>query len=347
MNIAFFSAVRYDSVIGGRTRRLCDELSHRHSVHFVEMPSLRHPGFFRADQPAINLFRYRLAPLPGVLHKFDPVKERWNRITTKFLQRCLPDDVHAIVSTPFWLSIIKQLQFKSVTYDCLDYICVQMPKTPLQAALQQECELAEFSDRIFCVSRNLAAHWKSCCGRLVHFVPNGVQESYLHQPFQSPTSPVAGFCGALYEWIDYSLLEQTVSALPKVSFSFTGPIRNKQAIAGLSKYPNVTIHPAVPFEQVSAEIQKYSVGLIPFVKNDVSFFCSPLKMYEYLALGKTVLSTITGESGLPVVYADSTADFISLLEKLLITPVSREICRKAVSSFTWERIASQIERLLL
>lgn len=346
MKIAFFAAVSFNSVLGGRTRRLADALAHSHQVHFIEMPSVRHPGFYKVDQPVANILRYRLAPFPGVLHELVFPRQCWSRIAVEFLRRFLPKDVHAIVSTPFWLSVIKQLQFKSTIYDCLDHISVQMPKLSLQTALKQERELVEISDRIFCVSKKLVSHWETHCDKIVHFVPNGVPESYLQLPFQYPATPLVGFCGALYEWLDYSLLEQTVSALSDTSFSFTGPVRNKQAIARLSKFPNVTIHPAVPFDKVSSEIQKYSVGLIPFTKNDISFFCNPLKIYEYLALGKPVLSTIPGEDDLPVTYADSTADFISHLKELLVSTIPSERCRKAASSFTWERIASQIERLL-
>ena len=60
----------------------------------------------------------------------------------------------------------------------------------------------------------------------------------------------------------------------------------------------------------------------------------------------STISTIPGEDYLPVTYADSTADFISHLKELLVSTIPGERCRKAASSFTWERIASQIERLL-
>ena len=346
MKIAFFAAVSFDSVLGGRTRRLADILARSHQVHFIEIPSLRRPSFYRVDQPVANVFRYKLSPLPGILHEIAFSRQCWSRIAVEFLHRFLPMDAHAVVSTPFWLPVIKQLRFKSVTYDCLDHIRVQLPNCSLQTALKLEQELVGISDRLFCVSKKLVSHWEACCGKIVHFVPNGAPESYLQLPLQYPDTPTVGFCGALYEWLDYSLLEQTVSALSAIPFSFTGPVRNKQAIARLSKFPNVTIRPAIPFDQVPCEMQKYSVGLIPFVKNDISFFCNPLKIYEYLALGKPVLSTVPGEDDLPVTYANSTEDFISHLEKLLVNTVSGEICRKAVSPFTWERIASQIERLL-
>ena len=347
MNIAFFSAVRYDSVIGGRTRRLCDELSRRHSVHFVEMPSLRHPCFCRKKRISGRLHGYRVMPMPGLWRNFDTVFGQWWTVqTANFLDRHLPSDIHAVVSTPFWTPVLKKLKSRSIIYDCLDHLSVQAPgKT--EAAVRLEKDLLAMADHVICVSGNLADELKSRAAKtVVTVVSNGFPADYLSEPVTCPDHPVAGFCGAMYEWFDFPLVKEAAEALPDVHFILTGPVRNKKELRPLHRLANVEINPAIPFEKVKSEIMRYRVGMIPFKRDTISYFCDPIKMYEYSALGKPVVSTVRGNEDLPISFAENDSKYISELDRIAHTPGKQRIDRSGLGKYAWDNIAATFERIL-
>lgn len=347
MNIALFSAVRYDSVIGGRTRRLCDELSCRHHVHFIEMPSLRHPCFCGMTRVSDRITRYSIMPMPRLWQHFDSFWGKWwIRNTGGFLRRYLPGDTHAIVSTPFWTPVLEQMKFASITYDCLDHISVQAPEPFSETATILENTLLDRADNIVCVSSKLTAlmGWKT--GKKVHLITNGFPSEYLQENITYPSHPTAGFCGAMYEWFDVQLIREAALALPDVRFILTGPVRRKSDLDILRRISNIEISPAVPFEQVKKEILRYSVGLIPFKRDTISFFCNPLKAYEYLALGRPVVSTVPSEEDIPVSYTGNNVEFISELDRLLHTPSIPAVDRNRFKEYTWGNIASKFERIL-
>lgn len=346
MNVAFFSAVRYDSVIGGRTRRLCDEMSRRHSVHFVEMPSMRRPCFSRKKKISGQLNCYQLMPMPGLWRSFDAVFGRWwVGKTADFLARHLPSDTVAVVSTPFWAPVLKKLKLRSITYDCLDHLSVQAPGKS-ELAVRLEKDLFGMADHVICVSRNLADDLRSRTDKSVFTVSNGFPEEYLSESVTYPDKPVAGFCGSMYEWFDFSLIRDAAEALPDVHFILTGPVRNKKDLHPLQHLANVEINPAIPFEKVKSEIMRFSVGMIPFKRDTISYFCDPIKMYEYSALGKPVVSTVKRDDELPIFFAENSSKYISELDRIVHTPGKLKIDRSGLKKYTWKNIASNFERIL-
>lgn len=346
MNIAFFSAVRYDSVIGGRTRRLCDELSRRHSVHFVEMPSLRYPCFNRKTRISDQVSSYQLMPLPGLWKIYDSIcGQCWVAQAAGFLNRHLPSDTHVVVSTPFWTPVLKKLKVQSITYDCLDHLSVQTPGN-LKPAARLEQDLLAMADHVICVSENLVDELKKRTSKNVVTVSNGFPEEYLLELVTYPAEPVAGFCGAMFEWFDFSMIRDVVKALKDVYFILTGPVRNAKDLRPLYCLSNVEINPAIPFSKVKSEILRYSVGMIPFKRDIISYFCDPIKMYEYAALGRHVVSTVQGTRSLPVYFTKNTREFVAGLDRIVHSPSAIKIDRIELGKYTWGKIAEKLERIL-
>lgn len=347
MDIVFFSAVGYDSIIGGRTRRLCDELAQRHCIHFIEMPSLRKPCFCGKRKISDHLYCYRLMPMPRLWNHFDTCYGKfWVDRISDFLSQHLPSDVRIIVSTPFWIPVLRKLKFRSVVYDCLDHLSVQAPGAIAATAGKFERELLTMADQVICVSETLAASMRERTAQPVHFINNGFPSGYLQRDVLYPEQPTAGFCGAMYEWFDFDLIRDAASALPDIHFILTGPVRDKNDLKPLYRLSNIEIRAAVPFAQVADEVQCYSVGMIPFKRDEVSYYCNPLKMYEYLALGKNVVSTVCGANDIPVLYADDDRCFIEMLDHHARAPEEIKIDRNRLTEHSWNNIAKKIERIL-
>ena len=85
-----------------------------------------------------------------------------------------------------------------------------------------------------------------------------------------------------------------------IHFAFVGEgadkARLKRRVARLG-LRNVTLHPGVPHEEVPSLLAAADICLVPL--RDVPLFATfiPSKMFEYLAAGKAVIGSVTGEAG--------------------------------------------------
>lgn len=103
--------------------------------------------------------------------------------------------------------------------------------------------------------------------------------------------PVAGYFGAIAPWLDYDLISEVADILAdKVNLVFIGP----DYYDGVSKLPardNIYYLGIVEYAQLTAYAQHFSIGFIPFERGQIAQTTSPLKLYEYFALGKPVVVT--------------------------------------------------------
>ncbi|MEZ4966347.1 MAG: glycosyltransferase [Saprospiraceae bacterium] len=101
-----------------------------------------------------------------------------------------------------------------------------------------------------------------------------------------------------------------------------GPVNSKEPHAiGLDKLPNVVMTGSRKLSELPALLQHMDIALIPFRCNKLTESIYPLKINEYLAAGKPVVTTsfsadIRRFSGL-VYLAESHDDFLEQIEASL------------------------------
>jgi glycosyltransferase involved in cell wall biosynthesis len=112
-------------------------------------------------------------------------------------------------------------------------------------------------------------------------------------PPPQPGTPLVGYHGAIAPWFDFELMRNVVVELPDHRFIFVGPVDPLVADEAneLFALPNVAYVPERPSDDIAAYVQCFDVGIIPFRVNRMTQGVSPLKMYEYMAAGKPVIST--------------------------------------------------------
>lgn len=209
MNFVFFAAVAYDSTLGGRTRQLADILSCRHQVHFIEMPSLRRPMPRHAVRRENGVWIHHLPPLPGGWRMAGTSGEKlWIAYAAVMLRRALPPDFFAVVSNPFWEPLTERLESACLIYDCLDHCSIHTKSCYAPAVAEREQRLATRSGLILAVSRKLTEFWQARYRGKNVFSSQRLSGLMAEDGTPTTAAPLAGFLGALYEWIDYSLLEQ-------------------------------------------------------------------------------------------------------------------------------------------
>jgi teichuronic acid biosynthesis glycosyltransferase TuaH len=113
------------------------------------------------------------------------------------------------------------------------------------------------------------------------------------QELKDRTGQVIGFIGNLDELrIDYDLLKKVALRFPNKTLLFVGPVNSPEpAQIGLDKLPNVIFSGPRKLEDLPPLLQYMDCALIPFLCNTLTFSIYPLKINEYLAAGKPVVST--------------------------------------------------------
>jgi glycosyltransferase involved in cell wall biosynthesis len=132
-------------------------------------------------------------------------------------------------------------------------------------------------------------------------------------------SPVLGYLGCVGHWFDWPLVIRLAQGLPGAAIELVGP-----CLAPRPKRlpPNVRCLPACDGAEAAGHLRRFSAGLIPFQRNELTAGVDPIKFYEYRAAGLPVLSTTFGEMASRgreegVYFLDQTDDLASLVSEAL------------------------------
>lgn len=217
------------------------------------------------------------------------------------------------------------------------------------AFIPLEQSLEQIADLIFAVSPHLQAqHQRN--GREAILLPNAVDTRSFAQALNSATAipadlsvlppPRIGFIGWLYpKWIDIELLLELARRRPTWSFVMIGP---KVDWHPRDLPPNFHLLGQRPYHQLPAYLKGLDVCLVPFKDNAITLGASPLKLYEYLAAGRAVVSTPVPDlpSFAEVVWcARDVEEFIRCIEEALPVahdPVLQKRRLEAIAPHTWD-----------
>ncbi|WP_232316212.1 glycosyltransferase family 4 protein [Methanosarcina vacuolata] len=203
------------------------------------------------------------------------------------------------------------------------------------------------------------------------YVPNGV-DTELFKPCSVDSLRkqlnigddifLIGYVGALREWVDLELVFKALKLFdPKLNIKFivVGKeaefLKNKQLadLCGVSE--NVIFTGDVPYSDVPKYISCMDVCLIPFKTSDVAKNSLPLKLFEYMACEKPVISVrlpaVIDAVGDRVIYASDFHDFYDNILRLYHNKFYRNLLgsegRKFVKSqYDWSVICKKLDKLL-
>lgn len=107
------------------------------------------------------------------------------------------------------------------------------------------------------------------------------------------SGPVIGYTGNLDDYrIDFALLKDIAVAHPDKTLLLVGPLNSdKFEQEGLHEMPNVIHAGAKNIKALPAYLHHMDCVIIPFLCNELTASIYPLKINEYLAAGKSVIST--------------------------------------------------------
>jgi len=187
-------------------------------------------------------------------------------------------------------------------------------------SIESENEAIRKADLTFVTSTNLYKLKRPLSDRVVTYFNAADVENFRQVRTQTYPRPkeldgrkgqVIGFVGNLDSYrIDYELLKKVALAYPDKTLLLVGPVNSTEPKEiGLDKLPNVVFAGSRRLQDLPLLMQYMDCVLIPFRYNRVTQSIYPLKINEYLAAGKPVVSTSFSDD------IRSFADCIYLAEK--------------------------------
>jgi glycosyltransferase involved in cell wall biosynthesis len=187
------------------------------------------------------------------------------------------------------------------------------------------------------------------------FSPHGVDASLFGQA-SNPTlevaqgakdlrHPVIGFFGVIGAWIDVELIAHLAQARPDWTFLLIGMA--SVDVGGLQRLSNVVLAGPQPYESLPRWAKAFDVAIIPYIPTQRVLSANLLKLREYLATGKPVVSVSTPEVDRfahCVRIADTREAFLREIEEALAHDCEADrIARmQAIAGMTWEARVKEV-----
>lgn len=327
---------------------------------------------FQADQASPNLttitppYTYPINFLPeGIL--YDKIAQQNSKIIYDTVQQTI--DRYQIKKyvfincfNPFYAPVLPD-SFKPIlnVYQCVDdisqedYIARHGVRLENQAVTKADLTLVTSQELYRLKSRNT---------KNIQILNNAADTTNfrraINEDFPRPAEiakvkgKIIGFIGNLDESrIDYQLLKAIAIGHPDKQLVLVGPINNTSyKTLGLDKMDNITFTGPKDMEALPSYLKYFDVCIIPFAKNLLTKSIYPLKINEYLAAGKSVVSTDFSPDIASfkdfIHLANSQTDFVNLVDWAIAdNSADKVIARtKKAATNSWKTRISQFEKLV-
>ena len=265
------------------------------------------------------------------------------------------------VYTPHAGSLVGRLGEEFVVYECVDDFTATrgLVRSSTIGALEQD--LLSMVDQVIVTHAGLQKA-KSGISRRLALIPNGADLRHfaiaVHQDTVPPKEvselpkPVIGFHGWIQYWIDFDLIAYAANKRPDWSFVFIGPIEPLARVSKVRGLSNVHFLGKMPYDNIPALISGFDVCINPFVIDKLSDTVSPIKLYEYLASGKPVVSVdmpAAREFADLISIVRTPDEFLAALEDQINQNEKATVLhdvkarQKAVANYSWDARFQQVE----
>jgi glycosyltransferase involved in cell wall biosynthesis len=98
------------------------------------------------------------------------------------------------------------------------------------------------------------------------------------------------YIGTIGSWFDIDVINEFCTKNPQVTVYLVGPI-DRNIKKRLKKIDNITLEGPVEHSYVKSYISEADVLLIPFKINEIVKGVDPVKVYEYITMNKSIISS--------------------------------------------------------
>ncbi len=296
--------------------------------------------------------------LPENLHVISPVMIPFNNIprvrsfnrssvvkSVRAAMRALNMDQPVVLATlPNASEYAGQFDEALTVYYCVDDFTVWPGMNQPELVKEMEDNLLRRADLVIAVSDSLRGS-RSNGREPTKLLTHGVEVDHfslegkiLPTPkiLQGISHPVIGFYGLIDKHFNVGLVRAVLEAKPDWQVVCIGTKRI--SLEELERKPNFHWFPALPYQELPAAAACFDAAVIPYFVNEHTRTANPLKLREYMATGKPVVTTPMPEvlrfSG-TIKIADGAENFIRAIEEALEEPVDLETRQEALRGESW------------
>ncbi len=362
MNVIYFSDINWD-FLWQRHQQIVTRFPEDWNILFMQ------PSFFilLLQQPAWALPRrlknIRIASLITVpwVDRLPKFVRRINDCMVVLFSRLLlkiygMEDPVVIISEPRFSGVVGKLRERLVCYDFIDNR-LEFAGVPDWMEHNINFLLSE-ADLVFASGQNLYDMASERREKDLYLIGNGVDVEHfkramgdiaIPEDLRAVKKPVLGFVGAVSDWIDFQLIEEILKS--GVSVVLIGPVMGKiEELEGLESYPNFHLLGKRPYSSLPGYIKGFDACIIPFKLNELTRCFNPVKVHEYLAAGKPVISTALPEIEMykDVVYiAKDSRAFMDCIDEALGTDYDRAKALRMAAENDWGKKVEEMVELIV
>jgi glycosyltransferase involved in cell wall biosynthesis len=329
--------MRAPSASGRDIRRIWSKLTQA-----MRLPSRVPPGLWHCTVPQLPWRN-----LPGV--------DRLNRWFGAWAVRRAMR--HAGIERAILWFVVPHPSFmlKAVPHELAIYYCIDdyaaHPGVDEARIRSCDAELTQHADHVFVAPPALVAA-KQAVNPSTTFSPHGVDVDLFAQAQAASTvipvaaralgRPVIGYFGLIAAWTDVQLIEWLAVQRPDWNFLLVG--HASVDVSALARLANVTLVGPQPYESLPGWAKAFDVAIIPYRMNQQVKNANPLKLREYLATGKPIVSVPTPEVdrfASVIKVAESREDFLAAIAAALSDDTAELRVQRmtSVRDMSWEHRA--------
>lgn len=163
---------------------------------------------------------------------------------------------------------------------------------------------------------------------------------------------IIGYFGALAKWFDYELVIELARVRPDYEILLIGWNYDQSLNAyPIQDFPNITVIGPIDYKVLPQYACWFDVSTIPFRINEVTESTSPIKLFEYMALGHPIVTTDLPECRKyeSALIARNHEEFVRLIDEALKKRKDDEymsILKREAEENTWQSKATKITELI-
>ncbi len=166
--------------------------------------------------------------------------------------------------------------------------------------------------------------------------------------------PIVGYYGAFASWFDYEMIRYLSKNRPEYNIVLIGTKYDESMEKSkIEELKNVYFLGTKDYKILKNYAAKFDVCTVPFIINDITKATSPLKIFEYMALNKPIVTTAMDECKKyeSIFIANTNKEFTELIDKAIKLNTKEsykyfEILKKEALENTWESKTKLIIELL-
>lgn len=253
---------------------------------------------------------------------------------------------------PVSIFALRKLAPQSIVYDVTDdYALYARHDRERSRCRSREASLAARADIVFITSQELRKN-QTLNARESIWLPNGVDYDLfaqasrpnfaMHPRLSELRKPIIGYVGLVSRWTDFELLAQLSERWPD-HVVMVGPV-HPDVRKKVEALKDIQWLGFVPHQDVPRYLRGFDVCILPHEVSELRHRANPLKIWEYLATGKPVVSValrMLESMGEIVELAQSRDDFVQRVARCLEHPGSgAQIAQRmaAARALSWDNL---------